>query len=238
MPQITGHYTPGLDDSDRLSRIISALSSSGSDVICLQEVHSEKVLKALEQGLAGKYRILATHRANIPARFALETIHVLCGVVVLLVSYLASFLVPSVLAEALRISMANPNDDLDHVGSTVALSAVAISELGFIVPFVLGYWGGRQWIRASALSNFLRCSVHGGLATLYNPSRLRVRPGCEPETLVFSEQSGDLLNLFKPRGATGVVFEPAVQAGEAESAKAAAAIVICNVHMNLGECRP
>ena len=42
-----------------------------------------------------------------------------------------------------------------------ALTAVT-GELGLVAPFAVGYWGGRYCTRQSALSNFLRCSVHGG----------------------------------------------------------------------------
>lgn len=133
-----------------------------------------------------------------------------------------------------------------------ALSAVA-DAIACVAPFALGYWGGRFCTRRSALSSFLRCSVHGGresvgmswgrsvasvstpssssaVATLYNPARLRL---CEvaSEALVFSEQRGDFLNLFKQRGATASVFEPV---GVAKEASGSSAVCIVNVHLNLG----
>lgn len=50
------------------------------------------------------------------------------------------------------------------------------------------------------------------------------------EALAFSEQRGDFLNIFKPRGATAAVFEPA----GAEAAAGSAAVCVVNVHLNLG----
>ena len=49
---------------------------------------------------------------------------------------------------------------------------------------------------------------------------------------MFSEQRGDFLNLFKPRGATAAVFEPVWRMAEGSSTLAAVCVV--NVHLNLG----
>ena len=144
-PQVTGHFTPGLSGTERLGRIVSALSTCGSDIICLQEVHSDDVLSALQRGLAGKYKVLTSQRANIPARLALEALHVICGLLVALIAHVATVLV-------LPESPLFVED---------ALSAVA-DAIAYVAPFALGYWGGRFCTRRSALSTFLRCSVHGG----------------------------------------------------------------------------
>ena len=177
------------------------------------------MITALEVGLAGKYRVLTEHRANIPARVALEALHAIFGLTAVVVAYLvvqlihcAGAVLPSVL-------------DFVHISFVTEITAI-VSELAYVTPFIVGFWGGRQWIRRSALSNFLRCSNHGGLATLYNPDRFRLSDA--PESLIFTEQKGDALNLFKPRGATVAVLEPLMDG------TSAAALVVCNVHMNLG----
>lgn len=208
MPQLTGHFTPGLH-GERLERIIASLSSCDSAVVCLQEVHSDSVLRALEKGLAHKYKILTSHRANIPSRMALEALHILFGLLVAVTLTLVACVLQS-------CSHWQSGDPGVHWHCEISL-----------ISFFIAYWGGRYWVRHSALSNFLRCSNHGGLATLYDPRRFR--KASDLHSLVFTEQRGDALNIFKKRGATAVVLE-AVEEGSAR----ATTVTVVNCHLNLG----
>jgi endonuclease/exonuclease/phosphatase family metal-dependent hydrolase len=236
-PQLTGHYTPCLHGCRRLDKIIAALRACGSDILCLQEVHSESVLEELRASLGDKYAFVTAHKANIRSRLALEAIHVVCGFVALLAA-LASLALFGGSAPSASSADVEPALAFGILDVVVAVLASAKLELVLGGAFSAGFYGSRQWFRQSALSNFLRCSTHGGVVTLYDRTKFRLRSS---EFREFSEQRGDLLNTYKPRCAAAARLEPllvapaTIQRGSTSSSGGLQhELLVINVHMNLG----
>jgi hypothetical protein len=159
----------------------------------------------------------------------MEAIHAICGLV-------AAFVVATIRVsaedDAFEVASAPPT-----LYSTVVSAASACAvELAFCAPFTLGYFGSRQLLRLSTLSHFMRCSIQGGMVTLYNERKFQL---VTHEVKQFSEQRGDFLNSYKPRCVLAARLAP-LRSGDEFSGSGDSKqqqqqqLLVLNVHMNLG----
>jgi len=78
VPQLTGHFTPGLH-GERLERIIASLSSVIAQWCVFKRFTQTPCFVHWRKVSHTSTRSFTSHRANIPSRMATEALHILFG---------------------------------------------------------------------------------------------------------------------------------------------------------------
>ncbi len=170
--------TPSLAGSSRLQAQLDAVEALDADVVCLQEIYCDSVLRAYRERFGAEYAFVVEYERRAAGVIAAEV----AVLVAALILFGALKGLMYVLLQLLRFEQAGGKD-----ASSLGWNAATFGVLWIIL---------RVALRDTALVTFFNGSVKGFMATMYRMNQCALG---HATTTFFNDQQGDIENVFRPR---------------------------------------